>query len=86
MGNEGDPKLHNVWSFFPVVDFDAVQLMVRKSLGWRKAEKEGQEQFSQDQDNVSSYKTLCRKKSNPCLFEEVNNIAGGENLPLFLFK
>lgn len=59
--------------------------MVRKRLGWRKAQREGQEEFSQDQDNASSYKTLCHKNSNPCLFRERNNIAGVEIYATFSF-
>lgn len=63
---------------FALPDLDVVGLMVRKRLGWRKAEREGQEQFSQDQDNASSYKILCHKDSNLCLFRERNNMAGVE--------
>jgi len=60
---------------FPLADLGVVGLMVRKRLGWRKAEREGQEQFSQDQDKASICKTLCYKNSNPCPFRERNNIA-----------
>lgn len=50
---------------------------------------EGQEQFSQDQDNASSYKTLeaviKHKNSSPCLIRERNNSAEGKCYSTYSF-